>query len=95
MDVHTAIHLASRARSRQVRVISFVRQKGGVAKSTTALGLACTAVTRGKNAAVLDMDPQASAAEWAEHLYGSSRCGSASESQRGCPQRSTMHEGRV
>jgi chromosome partitioning protein len=49
-----------------MRVISFVAQKGGVAKSTTALGLACTAVSRGKNAAVLDMDPQASAAEWAE-----------------------------
>ena len=49
-----------------MRVISFVAQKGGVAKSTTALGLACTAVTRGKSAAVLDMDPQASAAEWAE-----------------------------
>ncbi len=49
-----------------MRVISFVAQKGGVAKSTTALGLACAAAAAGKTVAVLDMDPQASAAEWAE-----------------------------
>ncbi len=49
-----------------MRVISFVAQKGGVAKSTTALGLACAAAAAGKAVAVLDMDPQASAAEWAE-----------------------------
>lgn len=49
-----------------MRVISFVAQKGGVAKSTTAFGFACAAVAAGKAVAVLDMDPQASAAEWAE-----------------------------
>ena len=49
-----------------MRVISFIAQKGGVAKSTTALGLACAAAAAGKAVAVLDMDPQASAAEWAE-----------------------------
>jgi len=49
-----------------MRVISFIAQKGGVAKTTTALGLACTAATHGKKIAVLDLDPQASAAEWAE-----------------------------
>lgn len=49
-----------------MRVISFVAQKGGVAKSTTALGLACAAAAAGKAVAILDMDPQASAAEWAE-----------------------------
>ena len=49
-----------------MRVISFVSQKGGVAKSTTALGLACAAAAGGKAVAVLDMDRQASAAEWAE-----------------------------
>lgn len=40
-----------------MRVISFVAQKGGVAKSTTALGLACAAAAAGKSVAVLDMDP--------------------------------------
>ena len=49
-----------------MRVISFIAQKGGVAKTTTALGLACAAAARGKKVAVLDLDPQASAAEWAE-----------------------------
>lgn len=48
-------------------VISFVAQKGGVAKTTTALGLACAAVLQGQAVGVLDLDPQASAAEWGEH----------------------------
>jgi chromosome partitioning protein len=49
-----------------MRVVSFISQKGGAAKTTTALGLACAAATQGLKVGVLDLDPQASAAEWAE-----------------------------
>lgn len=50
-----------------MRVISFVTQKGGAAKTTTALGLACAAATHELNVGILDFDPQASAAEWGEN----------------------------
>ena len=49
-----------------MHVISFIAQKGGVAKTTTALGLACAAAIQGRTVGVLDLDPQASAAEWGE-----------------------------
>lgn len=50
-----------------MRVISFVTQKGGAAKTTTALGLACAAAAHKLNVGILDFDPQASAAEWGEN----------------------------
>jgi chromosome partitioning protein len=50
-----------------MQVISFVTQKGGAAKTTTALGLACAAATHELNVGILDFDPQASAAEWGEN----------------------------
>lgn len=49
-----------------MRVISFVTQKGGAAKTTTALGLACAAAAHKLRVGILDFDPQASAAEWGE-----------------------------
>jgi chromosome partitioning protein len=51
----------------QMRVISFVTQKGGAAKTTTALGLACAAAKHNLKVGILDFDPQASAAEWGEN----------------------------
>ena len=47
-----------------MKVISFLAQKGGVSKTSTGLGLACAASRQGMRVAVLDLDPQASAAEW-------------------------------
>ena len=47
-----------------MKVISFLSQKGGVSKTSTGLGLACAASLQGGRVAVLDLDPQASAAEW-------------------------------
>lgn len=47
-----------------MKVISLVGQKGGTGKTTMALGLAVAASHAGKAVAVIDIDPQASAANW-------------------------------
>ena len=49
-----------------MKVVSFISQKGGTSKSTTALNLAVEAVAYGIEVVVLDLDPQRSASEWAE-----------------------------
>ncbi|MGD0104324.1 MAG: ParA family partition ATPase [Rhodopila sp.] len=47
-----------------MKIISFISQKGGVGKTTLAIHLAVAFAADGLNVAVLDLDPQASAAEW-------------------------------
>lgn len=44
--------------------ISLIGQKGGTGKTTLAVGLAVAAFRAGKVVAVIDLDPQASAANW-------------------------------
>jgi chromosome partitioning protein len=44
--------------------ISLIGQKGGVGKTTIALGLAVAAARAGHAAVIVDLDPQASAAKW-------------------------------
>jgi cellulose biosynthesis protein BcsQ len=47
-----------------MKVIAIVSQKGGSGKTTLALHLATAAEKAGLSTAVLDLDPQASAAGW-------------------------------
>ena len=49
-----------------MKVVSVISQKGGSGKTTLALHLAVAASTAGRNTAVLDLDPQASAANRAD-----------------------------
>ena len=49
-----------------MRVIAVVSQKGGAGKSTVAVGLAVEAERAGRTAAVVDLDPQASASLWGD-----------------------------
>ena len=47
-----------------MKTIAIVSQKGGAGKTTLALHLACAAQAGGFQSAIIDLDPQASAAAW-------------------------------
>ena len=47
-----------------MKTIAIVSQKGGSGKTTVAVHLAVCAELAGRNAAIIDLDPQASALEW-------------------------------
>ena len=53
-----------------MRTIALINQKGGVGKTTIALHLATAFWQHGRNALVLDLDPQASASEWHDARAG-------------------------
>lgn len=48
-----------------MKIIAIISQKGGSGKTTVAVHLAVCAERAGKVAAIIDLDPQASAFEWA------------------------------
>jgi chromosome partitioning protein len=56
--------------NRHMRTIALINQKGGVGKTTIALHLATAFWQHGRNVLVLDLDPQASAAEWHDARIG-------------------------
>jgi chromosome partitioning protein len=47
-------------------IVAVIAEKGGVGKTTTALDLAVTATLQGRTAAILDIDPQATASKWTD-----------------------------
>ena len=49
-----------------MKTVSVVAQKGGTGKTTLCLAVACAAVRDGLAAAVVDLDPQATAASWGD-----------------------------
>lgn len=49
-----------------MKVLAVIGQKGGSGKTTTTLGLAVQAVKAGRQVAVIDLDPQATAAKWGD-----------------------------
>lgn len=53
-----------------MHVVSVISQKGGAGKTTLAVNLAVAAQRVGKEVAVIDLDPQASAASWGDARDG-------------------------
>lgn len=49
-----------------MHILAIIGQKGGSGKTTTALGLAVAASLAGRTVAVIDLDPQATAAHWSD-----------------------------
>ncbi len=49
-----------------MHVLAIIGQKGGNGKTTTALGLAIAASLAGRDVAIIDLDPQTTAANWSD-----------------------------
>ena len=49
-----------------MKIIAIISQKGGAGKTTLAVHLAAAAVEAGRMSAVIDLDPQATAASWGD-----------------------------
>lgn len=49
-----------------MKTVAIISQKGGSGKTTLTLHLATAAALEGRNTAIIDLDPQASAANWAD-----------------------------
>lgn len=49
-----------------MRVVCLLSQKGGSGKTSLSISLACAAERRGKEALIVDLDPQATACKWGD-----------------------------
>jgi chromosome partitioning protein len=49
-----------------MKIVAVISQKGGAGKTTLAVHLATAAVAAGRTAAIIDLDPQATAASWGD-----------------------------
>lgn len=49
-----------------MKTVAIISQKGGAGKTTLALHLATSSALQGRNTAIVDLDPQASAAKWSD-----------------------------
>jgi len=49
-----------------MNILAIIGQKGGNGKTTTSLGLAVAATLAGRDVAVVDLDPQTTAANWSD-----------------------------
>ena len=52
--------------SNAMQTVALISQKGGSGKTTIALHLAVAFASSGRNTAVIDLDPQASATNWSD-----------------------------
>jgi chromosome partitioning protein len=64
--VNQLIKFSERPRLKHGRVVAVGNLKGGTGKSTVSVNLACALAAAGKTTAILDTDPQSTAARWAE-----------------------------
>ena len=62
--------IGKEAQGQRMYTIALLSQKGGTGKTTLALHLAVAADMDGKNAVVIDLDPQASSAAWKDSRPG-------------------------
>ena len=53
-----------------MKVVAVLSEKGGAGKTTVTVHLAVAAQLAGLDVAIIDLDPQASAAEWADQRGG-------------------------
>lgn len=65
-----------------MKVIAIISQKGGAGKTTLALHLAVAAERDGKQAAIIDLDPQASATSWGDSRTSESPAVVSAQSSR-------------
>lgn len=54
-----------------MKTVAIISQKGGAGKTTLAVHLATAAVTAGHASAIIDLDPQATAASWSDRRIAS------------------------